>query len=477
MWLSKNRGRMSKEIIILITLIAYISLLMILGYFGSRKTHNNTDFFIGGRTLGPLVASMSYVASSASAWVMLGLSGLGYAIGLSALWVVPGLILGHGFSWVWVAPRLQKLSHSKKLITVTDVLILEGSEKTKKAIRVFTAMIIIFCFMFYVAAQLQAAGGTFAVTFNLSLTNSIILGGLVIMTYTMLGGFWAVSLTDTMQGTLMMIASIILPTLALIEVGGIFDFWQNYKTVATEFQLSWKAENSGIMLAGFIIGSMSIGLGAVGQPHLLTRFMSMKSSDKVRRAQVIAISCFAVSMTGMIILGMCGKIMIDEIANSENIFFELTDNLLPVVFGGIMVAAVLSAVLSTADSQLLVSASSIAHDLMGEADEGKSRLYISRLVIVFLCIFAVVISIFLPSDIFSRVLFAWNALGASIGPVVLMRLSGVKLRSHFILPSMMIGFALTIIFFLKQDAPGDFLERTIPFMICLLGLYLTRQKQ
>ncbi|MDA9180569.1 hypothetical protein N9O28_04535, partial [Emcibacteraceae bacterium] len=135
------------------------------------------------------------------------------------------------------------------------------------------------------------------------------------------------------------------------------------------------------------------------------------------------------------------------------------------------------AVLSTADSQLLVSASSIAHDLMGEADEGKSRLYISRLVIVFLCIFAVVISIFLPSDIFSRVLFAWNALGASIGPVVLMRLSGVKLRSHFILPSMMIGFALTIIFFLKQDAPGDFLERTIPFMICLLGLYLTRQKQ
>lgn len=468
---------MSKEFVILITLLAYISLLIAMGYFGSRKTHNNTDFFIGGRTLGPLVASMSYVASSASAWVMLGLSGLGYAIGLSALWVVPGLLLGHGFSWVWVAPRLQKLSHSKKLVTVTDVLILDGTERTKKYIRIFTAMIIIFCFMFYVAAQLQAAGGTFAVTFNLSLTNSIILGGMVIMTYTMLGGFWAVSLTDTLQGSLMMVASIILPSLALIEVGGIIDFWRNYKLVASDAQLSWGAEHSGIMLVGFVLGSMSIGLGAVGQPHLLTRFMSLKSSEKVKRAQVIAISCFAVSMTGMIILGMCGKIMVAEIANTENIFFELTDNLLPVVFGGIMVAAVLSAVLSTADSQLLVSASSIAHDLMGEVDEGKNRLYISRLVIVFLCVFAVIISIFLPSDIFSRVLFAWNALGASIGPVILMRLSGIRLRSKAILPSMIIGFTLTIFFFVEPDAPGDFLERTIPFIICLSGLYLTRQKQ
>jgi sodium/proline symporter len=468
---------MTKEFVILITLIVYITVLIALGYFGSQKTHNNTDFFIGGRTLGPFVASMSYVASSASAWVMLGLSGLGYAIGLSALWVVPGLIFGHGFSWIWVAPRLQKIAHEKKLVTVTDVLILEGTESTKKKIRIFTAMIIIFCFMFYVAAQLQAAGGTFAVTFDMSLTNSIMLGGLIIMTYTMLGGFWAVSLTDTLQGTLMMVASLLLPTLALIEVGGLSNFWQNYNEVATDFQLSWAAENTGVMLLGFVIGSMSIGLGAVGQPHLLTRFMSMKSTEKIRMAQVIAIGCFAISMTGMIILGMCGKIMVVEIANTENIFFTLTDSLLPAVFGGIMVAAVLSAVLSTADSQLLVSASSIAYDLMGESAEGKSRLYISRIVIVCLCVFAVIISIFLPSDIFSRVLFAWNALGASIGPVIVMRLSGVKLRAKLIMPTMAVGFFLTIYFFLQANGPGDLYERTIPFVTCLVILFLTRKKR
>ena len=467
---------MTKDTIIILTLSVYIVVLITLGYFGSRKTYNNTDFFIGGRSLGPFVASMSYVASSASAWVMLGLSGIGYAVGISALWVVPGLALGHGFSWVWVAPRLQKLSHEKKLVTVTDILILEGSDKTKKNIRVFTALIIIFCFMFYVAAQLQAAGGTFAVTFDLSLRNSILLGGFVIMIYTMLGGFWAVSLTDTLQGTLMMVASLLLPTLALIEVGGISDFWQNYKASASLEQLSVGGSNTGLMLIGFVLGSMSIGLGALGQPHLLIRFMSMKKNVKMRVAQIIAISCVAVSMIGMIILGMCGSIMVNEISNAEDIFFMLTDSLLPVVLGGIMVAAVLSAVLSTADSQLLVSASSIAHDLMGEEAEGHSKLFVSRIVIAVLCVFAVITSIYLPSDIFSRVLFAWNALGASIGPVVFMRLAGVRVNSRAILPSMIFGFVMTIIFFLRPDAPGDFLERAVPFILCLLILYFTRRR-
>ncbi|MCB2092754.1 MAG: sodium/proline symporter [Alphaproteobacteria bacterium] len=467
---------MSKELIVLITLIVYICLLITLGFFGSRRTHNNTDFFIGGRTLGPLVASMSYVASSASAWVMLGLSGLGYMVGVSALWIVPGLILGHGFSWIWAAPRLQKLSHQEKLVTVTDLLIFEGTEQTRKHIRIFTAIIIIFCFMFYVAAQLQAAGGTFAVTFNLSLKSSILLVGLVIASYTMLGGFWAVSLTDTLQGTLMMVASLLLPTLALIEVGGVGTFWQSYHSIATPEQLSLGGSSSGLMLGGFIIGSMSIGLGAIGQPHLLTRFMSMKSDRKMHLAQMIAIGCFAVSMTGMIVLGMCGKIMVSEISNTENIFFMMTDSLLPVILGGVMVAAVLSAVLSTADSQLLVSASSIAHDLMGEADEGHSRLFVSRIVIAALCVFAVITAIYLPSDIFSRVLFAWNGLGASIGPVVIMRLSGAKPNPKMILPSMIIGFVLTIVFFLQPDAPGDFMERTVPFFVCLVLLYLSRKK-
>lgn len=468
---------MSKELIILITLIVYITVLITLGYLGSRKTHDNTDFFIGGRTLGPIVAAMSYFSSSASAWVMLGLSGVGYATGVSALWVVPGLVLGHGFSWIWVAPRLQKLSHSEKLVTVTDLLVLNANDSSKKQIRIFTSIIIIFCFMFYVAAQLQAAGGTFSVTFGFTLSNSIMLGGLVIMSYTMLGGFWAVSLTDTLQGTLMMIASLVLPSLALMQVGGIGDFWQNYQNVASPHQLSVTGSNVGLMLIGFVIGSMSIGLGAMGQPHLLTRFMSLKDNKKVHYAQIIAITCFAISMTGMVILGMCGKIMVSDIANSEDIFFLMTDSLLPVVFGGIMVAAVLSAVLSTADSQLLVSASSISHDLMGEADEGKNRLKVSRTVIAILCLFAVIIAIKLPSDIFSRVLFAWNALGASIGPVVLMRLTGLKLRTQAILPTMIVGFVLTIVFFLQPDGPGDFFERTIPFILCLVILFVTRRRQ
>lgn len=467
---------MSREIIVLVTLLTYIIILIGIGYLGSRRTHNNSDLFIGGRTLGPFVASMSYVASSASAWVMLGMSGMAYAYGLSSLWVVPGLLFGHALSWFWVAPRLQKLSHDNKLVTVTDILSIDGTVETKRNIRLFTALTIIFCFMFYVAAQLQAAGGTFAITFDLPLTYSIILGGMVIMLYTMVGGFWAVSLTDTMQGSLMMIASIALPAIALIEVGGINGFWQSYSNVATPEQLSFAGGNSGIILVGFLVGSLSIGVSVLGQPQLLTRFMSIKDSTSVRPAQFIAMTCFAVSFTGMVLLGLCGKIMVSELINHEDIFFILTESLMPVVLGGIMVAAVLSAILSTADSQLLVSASSIAHDIMGEADENESRLFISRIVIVLLCICAVTIAIFLPSDIFSRVLFAWNALGASIGPVVLMRLSKFKPNPKAIVPAMVIGLTLTIIFFLRDDAPGDFLERIVPFVTSLIFLIITKKK-
>jgi len=467
---------MSKEQIILITLLIYIVLLIALGFFGSRRTQNNSDLFIGGRTLGPFVASMSYVASSASAWVLLGLSGMAYAFGISVIWVVPGLLLGHSFSWYWVAPRLQKLSHKHQLVTVTDLIAIDGSEKTKSSIKKFTAATIIFCFMFYIAAQLQAAGGTFAITFDLPLSYSILIGGLVIMCYTMVGGFWAVSLTDTLQGSLMILASVALPALALMEVGGVSHFWQAYSEIATVEQLSLFGGNSGFVLLGFMVGSLSIGVSVLGQPHLLARFMSLKTGKSVRPARMIALSCFVVSFLGMVLLGLCGKIMVSDLANREDIFFILTDDLMPAILGAIMIAAVLSAILSTADSQILVSASSIAHDLMGESDQMKSKLLISRVVIVVLCLLSVSIALFIPSDIFSRVLFAWNALGATIGPVVLMRLSNIDINPRSILPAMSIALALVIVFFIMKDAPGDFMERVVPHIISFTYLYLTRKK-
>ena len=469
---------MSKEITVLVVLVIYKVVLISIGLWAQRRTHNNADFFIGGRTLGPFVASISYAASSASAWTILSLSAAAFTMGISTIWIFLGLIWGHTASWYWIAPRLQKIAAEKNLVTVTDLLALEGSEKTRRNIRYFAAAVVTFCFVFYVATQFMGAGKAFATTFDMSVSTSIVLGGGIVLIYTLLGGFWAVSLTDTLQGMLMLVAAIILPAMALNEVGGFEGLWQGLKAVSTADQLSLTGPNVGLMAGGFALGTVAMGLGTFGQPHLLTRFMSIRDAAAVKTAQKLAIFWFVIVLGNMVILGLCGKILISEpLADPEQLFFVMTDSLMPTILGAVLLAAVLSAIMSTADSQLLVSASAIAHDIMGEPDEGENRLWVSRVVISLLCLVSVLVAIFLPSDIFSRVLFAWGALGAAFGPVVVLRLAGVKLNPKVILPAMVTGLALTIFFYLKPNSVGDILERLVPFLISFILLYATKQNQ
>jgi len=466
---------MSKELTVLIVLITYKAVLILIGFWAQRRTHSNADFFVGGRAMGPLVASISYAASSASAWSILSLSAAAFTFGISTVWMFVGLMIGHGASWLWLAPRLQRAAAAEKLVTVTDFLALEGSARTRRNIRYFAAGIVTFCFTFYVATQFMGAGKAFAVTFDMSPAVSIILGGAIVLIYTLLGGFWAVSLTDTLQGLLMLLAAIILPALAMIEVGGFSGFWSGLWAISTPEQLSLTGPNAGLTALGFVIGTMAMGLGALGQPHLLTRFMALRDARAVRTAQKLAIFWFVVVLGNMVILGLCGKILVARpLADPEQLFFVLTDRLLPTVIGAILLAAVLSAIMSTADSQLLVSASAIAHDIMGEPNEGESRLWVSRVVISLLCLLSVLVAIFLPSDIFSRVMFAWGALGAAFGPVVILRLAGLRLNPKMIMPSMVVGLALTVFFYLKPNSVGDILERLVPFLICFILLYLTK---
>ena len=469
---------MSRETTILVTLVVYKLVLILIGFWAKGRTHNNADFFIGNRSLGPLVASISYAASSASAWSILSLSAAAFTFGVSTLWMLFGLLLGHGTSWLWVAPRLQKVAHDRQLVTLTDFLALEGGQATRRNIRLFAAAIVTFCFVFYVATQFMGAGKAFASSFDVSTSSSIVIGGGIVLIYTLLGGFWAVSLTDTLQGLLMLLAAILLPAAALYEVGGPVGLWSGLQAMSTPEQLSLSGQNVGLTAAGFIIGTMAMGVGAFGQPHLLTRFMSLKDEKSVRRAQKYAIFWFVVVLGNMVLLGLCGRVLIAEpLADPEKLFFVLSDSLLPTILGAVLLAAILSAIMSTADSQLLVSASAVAHDIMGEPDKGESYLWISRLVITILCVSSVLVAIYLPSDIFSRVIFAWTALGAAFGPVVLLRLAGIRLDPRSILPAMILGTGSTIYFYLQPDSVGDILERLVPFLISFILLIIFRVKQ
>lgn len=276
---------MSKTEIVLLTLVIYKLLLIAIGFWASRRTHNEEDFFLGGRGLGPVVAAISYSSSASSAWTLLGVSGVAYVMGVSALWIASGSLTGMLVAWFWIGPRLLRFSRRYDHITLTDFLLHESTGRLRTAILWFASVIIVFSFVFYVAAQFQGAGNTFASTFDLPMGESIVIGALIIMLYTLLGGFWAVSVTDTVQGLLMAFTAILLPLAALIEVGGVSGFMEGLRRVSSEAQLSFTAANGGLLAVGIVLGGLSIGFGTYGQPHLLVRFMALRDEKALRQAR------------------------------------------------------------------------------------------------------------------------------------------------------------------------------------------------
>ncbi|MEH6580296.1 MAG: sodium/proline symporter [Halioglobus sp.] len=458
--------------VVLITLVSYKLLLIFIGFWAQRRVKSEQDFFLAGRQLGPWVAAISYSASAASAWTLLGMSGLAYSIGLPALWVALGAVLGCGFSWWIVAPRVMAIGAERELLSATEFIALGTLGKQRQRIVTLVSAIILFCFVIYVASQFQGAGNTFAATFGLGSAESIMLGGAIIMVYTLLGGFWAVSVTDTLQGLLMILCAILLPTAAIMSVGGPTAFWQALIETTDPEYLSLTGNNVGLMAAGMIAGSLLIGVSSIGQPHLVARFMALRDHNALRQGQVIATTWYAVVFFGMCLVGLAGRLLLKELDNPEQVFFAVNAALFPSVVGAILLAAVLSAIMSTADSMLLVAGTTVAHDLGINEHHPMRALTLSRLTIAVISMIAIGVAIYLPATIFQRVLFAWVAIGSALGPVILCRALGAKLNPGRILPAIAAGFLAAVTCYLLPNTPGDIAERSLPFLLGLTILLI-----
>lgn len=457
---------MDKATIVLVTLIVYQGILILVGYWASRRVNNEEDYLLGGRQLGPVVAALSYSASSSSAWSLLGMSGAAYTLGVSSIWIAGGSILGAFIAWIYVAPRLVTFAHENNTITIADFLGHQLNQDWQKKLVTLSAVVILISFAFYVAAQFQGAGSTFSSTFNMPMNRAIILGAFIIMLYTFMGGFWAVSVTDAIQGALMVGAAILLPLFSLIEIGGIGALLDGLGSIDRQGLLSISGKNIGLASIGFAFGSLAIGFGPIGQPHLLVRFMALRDQKAMKQARALTLFWFIVVFIGMYIVGLTANVLIPNPEfGAEAILFQLTGMVFSPVIGAIILAAVLSAIMSTADSQLLVGASSISYDLkVGRKYPGKEVL-VSRLSVAFLVVMSVLISLYLPATIFDRALFAWNALGAAFGPAVVMKLAGCRFSGKTIYSAVLLGFVTAVFLSLFPDSPGDVLERTIPFIV------------
>lgn len=456
---------------ILAILAAYQLLLLAIGLWSRHRSHDARDFFLAGQRLGPWTAGLSAAASSSSAWVLLGISGAAYTWGLSALWILPGAYGGFALNWLWLAPRLRRIT-GREHVTLFDVLI--GAERDGRAQlnRRLAALIVVFCFLFYVAAQFQAAGAAFAGALGLDPVIALALGAGIVVAYTLLGGFLAVSVTDMLQGGLMLFAAIVLPVTALIAAGGFDAIVAALHAAGDPALLSPTGTHVGLAGIGFVLGTLGIGLGNPGQPHVLTRFMALRDQDALRRAQVIAIVWGACLYGGMVLLGLAARAVFapGEVGDSEGVFFLVAERFLPAGVAALMVAAVLSAIMSTADSQLLVCASSITRDWPRQPSTRAAVLH-SRLVVLIVSALAATIALLLPQSIFARVLFAWNAVGAAFGPAVILLLLGRPVAPRWLTWSMLAGFAATVVANWFLPSPGQWIERVVPFALALaIGL-------
>ncbi|QBY04496.1 sodium/proline symporter [Thalassotalea sp. HSM 43] len=459
---------------VLATLIIYKLVLIGIGFWANKKTDSTEDYFIGGRGLGPWVAAVSSAASASSAWTLLGMSGAAYAMGLSAIWIVPAVVCGYMFNWMWLAPRLQKKAQQQRSVTLTELLASDG-KGMQKPIMWLCSLCIVFAFTFYIAAQFQAAGNTFASTFDVSMQNSVFLGTAIIVIYTLLGGFWAVSVTDTLQGLLMAAAGLVLPIAGLIAVGGPSELWLQMQSAFNDVQLSWTGQHQGLIGLAFIFGLLAIGLGNPGQPHVVNRMMAIRDEKSVQQAKMIAIAWSAIVITGMLIVGWCAKVLLEPLANNEQALLDVTNLLFPPVVAGIIIAAILSAVMSTADSQLLVSASAVSYD-MGNNKTQKNSLLISRITVVVMSLISMFIALYAPEDIFSRVLFAWNALGAAFGPLLIVKVMSKSVDGKYAFMAIASGFFIAVGLSFLPSAPGDYIERIIPFVVAFIFAWLGRNR-
>jgi len=429
----------------LTTFIIYLISIMALGVIAYRQTHNLADYMLGGRRLSSGVAAISAGASDMSGWLLLGLPGALYADGLNQIWIALGLILGAYLNWLFIANRLRVYTEiANNSLTIPEFLH-NRFQDDSNLLRIISALVILLFFTFYVSSGLVSGAILFESSFGLSYTTALWVGAIVIVAYTFLGGFLAVSWTDVLQGILMLLALIIVPIVTIYEIGG----WETMTTRISQIDPSRLDVFKDMSLLS-IISMMAWGLGYFGMPHILVRFMAIKSARDVPSARRIGMSWMIVSTIGAILTGFVGIAYFahQPLDDPEKVFLALSQVLFNPWVAGFLLAAILSAIMSTIDSQLLVSSSVVTEDFYHYLRPHASQtelIWIGRLSVIVVAIIALLLAYNPHNTIMDLVKYAWAGFGSTFGPVIIFSLFWERVTRWGALAGMIVGASMVVI--------------------------------
>lgn len=434
-----------------ITFCIYLILIFIIAYLAWRKTKTLSDYILGSRQLGSWTTAISAGASDMSGWLLLGLPGYAYLAGLEAIWIALGLLIGTICNWYLIAPRLRvQTEQLNNAITLPEYFEHRFQDKTH-SLRIISAVIILLFYLFYTSSGLVAGGKLFNAVFDIPYHWAVIIGASIILLYTTLGGFLAVSWTDLLQGLLMLFALSCVSILAVVKIGGMDILAQSIASKATYLVNPFQSSEAKTL--GFIglISLLGWGLGYFGQPHILIRFMAIKSERLIPNSRRIAICWTAIGLTTAVIIGLAGIPLLTvtlTASASETVFIELLSLLMHPLLAGICLAAILAAIMSTADSQLLVASSALTEDmyqLINRNVSETSLVFIGRLAVVVITLIATGIAMNPESSVLNMVAYAWAGFGAAFGPVILLSLYWRALSYQAALAGMLAGGITVII--------------------------------
>ncbi|WP_163392609.1 sodium/proline symporter PutP [Enterovibrio norvegicus] len=443
------------------TFIVYLVLMLGIGVYAYKRTASSEDYFLGGRSLGPWPAAISAGASDMSGWLLLGLPGYAYAAGIESLWLAAGLLAGTYLNWLVCAKRLRTFSiEVDNALTLPEFLSRRFDDKSK-ALQTISAFFILLFFLFYTSSGLVAGGKLFEAVFGLDYSTAVIIGTVCVVSYTLFGGFLAVSWTDLVQGLLMAAALMIVP-IAIME-GSFSDVSLALEAKNPELLTLWNDAKGEPLSAIAIISLVAWGLGYFGQPHILARFKATRSNKDITTARRIAVCWSAVSMAGAVMIGLVGILYVDthlggELADGETIFMILVNAAFHPIIAGILLAAILAAVMSTADSQLLVSSSALAEDFYKQVFRPEAStsevVMVGRVAVIGISIMALMLAMNPDSSVLGLVSYAWAGFGAAFGPALLLSLFWKDMNRNGALAGVLVGGITVVVW--KQLTGGIF---------------------